>query len=130
ARLPVGEECADHAVAHLPLAHALAHRDDLAGAVRKRDQVFLLLHGAVAAFDGQYVAIVERGGLERHQHLALAGLDLRHIDDPEIVETHRVDQGCLHGLTSSGRNATAIPELLFNKLTGWSSLAAAFVPGE
>ncbi len=84
--LPAGEEAADHAIARAPARHALAELDDFAGSVGERNEVAPLLLRAIAALDGDEIAVVERGGAQPHQHLARARTRLRPLDDLQVVE--------------------------------------------
>src|SRR5690606_24661524 len=59
--LPVGKERTDHPISHLKLCHSLTNGDDLTGAVRHGNPLFLGAHHA-----GHYavVVIVQRAGAD------------------------------------------------------------------
>jgi hypothetical protein len=74
------------AVAHAPARNLAAEFHDLAGAVREHHQVPFFLPRSVAAVDHHKVAEVERGRAQTHEHVARAGLGLRPLHDPDVVE--------------------------------------------
>lgn len=94
--VPAREETADHAVAHLPARDARADFGDFARAVGEGDEVAALLLRAVAALDGEQVAVVERCGAQAHQHFAVARARLRPLDDRQIIKPKRFYDGDLH----------------------------------
>ena len=100
--LPAGEKATDHPVAHAPARDACSDFDDFARPIGEGHEVAALLLRAVAAVDGDEVAIIERGGPQAHQHFTRARTRLWPLDNRQVVETkgfcdgdfHRRSMGC------------------------------------
>ena len=83
---PAFHEDARHAIAHLETRDVRAERDHLARAVGERDaarQVSALAGPTVAHVD--VVAAVDRGRVDRHEHLVRARLRSRHLLQHHLV---------------------------------------------